>query len=122
MTGLPKMASQIWTIRSPIWPDFAKSEICQKSEICNFAHDFIGLTGQIQIGLGVMPNLNTNLDFSNNFSELCQISDLSLSTPKGVGDLPAKRGRVTTYPWAIFPDLSLGLTPIQRRRPAPPRT
>lgn len=122
MTGQPKMASQIWTIRSQIWPDFAKSEICQKSEIWNFSHDFIELTGQIQICLGVMPNLNTNLDFANSFSELCQISDLSLSTPKGVSDLPAKRGRVTTYPWAIFPDQSLGLTSIQRRRPAPPRT
>ena len=120
MTGPPKMASQIWTIQSQIWPDFAKSETCQKSEIWNLRYDFRWLAGQIQICLGIMPNLRTNLDFVNIFSDLCQIPDLSLSTPKGVGNLPAKRGRVTTYPWAIFPDQSLGLTPIRRRRCTPP--
>jgi len=34
-----------------------------------------------------------------------------LPPPKGVGDLPAKRGRITTYPWASFWDPSLGPSP-----------
>ena len=34
-----------------------------------------------------------------------------LPPPKGVGDLPAKRGRITTYPWASLWDPSLGPNP-----------
>ena len=101
MTNPLKMPCQIWTVRSQIWPDFAKSEICPKSEIWLFALDFNDLMGRFQIWLGCLPNLNPNLDFSNYFKDFCQISDLAKSPPKGVGDLPAKRGRFTTYPLGI---------------------
>ena len=113
MTNPLKMPCQIWTVRSQIWPDFAKSEICPKSEIWLFTLDFNDLMRRFQIWLGCLPNLNPNLDFANDFRDFCQISDLAKSPPKGVGDLPAKRGKFTTYP--------LGIVPGPKSWPDPPR-
>ena len=112
MINPPKMSCQIWTVRSQIWPDFAKSEICSKSEIWHFALDFNDLMRRFQIWLGCLPNLNPNLNFTNEFRDFCQISDLAKSPPKGVGDLPAKRGKFTTYP--------LGTVPGPKSWPDPP--
>ncbi len=98
MTGYLIMMSQIWPIWSQIWPDFAKSEILDKSEIWKFQREFNGLKGRIQIWHDPLTNLKTNLDYINDFSSFRQIPDLSESTPKGVGDLPAKRGRSPPTP------------------------
>lgn len=64
--------------------------------------EFNGLVGEIQIWLGVLPNLEPNLDSINSFSDFCQISDLALSTPKGVGGLPPQGGEVHHPPLGNF--------------------
>jgi len=99
---------KIWTTWSQIWTFRAKFELFHKFEIWLFTYGFNALKGQFQISLGVRPNLTENLKYANDFNTFCQISNFKKSTPKGVGDLPAKRGRITTYPWASFSDPSLG--------------
>jgi hypothetical protein len=102
---------KIWTTWSQIWTYQAKFELFHKFEIWLFTYGFNALKGQFQISLGVRPNLTENLKYANDFNTFCQISNFKKSTPKGVGDLPAKRGRITTYPWASFWDPSLGPSP-----------
>lgn len=86
------MQSEIWRVESEIWPDFAKSGICNLAEIWIFFHDFIGLIGKIQISEGVIRNLIRNLDFAIQINALRQIPDFGISPPKGVGGLPRKGG------------------------------
>ena len=93
---------KIWGLRCQIWPDFAKSEICYKSEIWLLSLIFNGLTGEVQIWLAALPNLETGLDYQRDSSGLCQISDLAPSTPKGVGGLPPQGGEVHHPPLGIF--------------------
>jgi hypothetical protein len=87
-----KSASKICLLRCQIWPDFAKSWIWPGSQIWISPFDFNVLWGAFQICQRAMPNLLTNLEFLNKNRHFCQISDLSESTPKGVGGLPRKAG------------------------------
>jgi hypothetical protein len=87
-----KTASKICLLRCQICPDFAKSWIWPGSQIWISPFDFNALWGEFQIFQKVMPNLLTNLEFLNKNRHFCQISDLSKSTPKGVGGLPRKGG------------------------------
>jgi len=111
MTISLRTTCEIWTTWSQIWTFPAKFELFNKFEIWLFTSGFNVLKGQFQISLGGRPNLMRNLKYTNDFNTLCQISNFKKSTPKGVGDLPAKRGRITTYPWASFWDPSLGPNP-----------
>jgi hypothetical protein len=86
------LPSKIWSPCSEIWPDFAKSGSCAKSEIWLFLLSFNGLGRCFQISDGGLQNLLRNLEILNEISDLCQISDFRKSTPKGVGDLPAVGG------------------------------
>lgn len=108
-----KMPCQICLFHCQIWPDFAKSWIWHGCQIWVSSFHFNDLMRRFQIWLGCLPNLLTNLDFPNNNRHFCQISDLAKSPPKGVGDLPAKRGKFTTYP--------LGIVPGPKSWPDPPR-
>jgi hypothetical protein len=108
MTISLRTTCKIWTTWSQIWTFQAKFELFHKFEIWLFTSGFNGLKGQLQISQGVPPNLMRNLKYTNDFNTFYQISNFKKSTPKGVGDLPAKRGRITTYPWASFWDPSLG--------------
>ena len=121
MSFLPLVHSEIWTQNSGIWPDFAKSEILPESAIWLFPFLFRGLGGCFQISEGPFGNLVRNLDFTNKINGLRQIPDFGTLPPKGVGDLPALRGRVTTYPWAHSPDTTLGLNPVRRQQPDLPK-
>jgi hypothetical protein len=111
MTISLRSTCEIWTTWSQIWTFQAKFELFNNFEIWLFTYGFNVLKGQFQISLGVRPNLMRNLKYTNDFNTFCQISNFKKSTPKGVGDLPAKRGRITTYPWASFWDPSLGPNP-----------
>jgi len=121
MSFLRLVQSEIWAPSSGIWPDFAKSEILPESAIWLFPFPFSGLGCCFQISEGPFRNLVRNLDFTNKINALRQIPDFGTLPPKGVGDLPALRGRVTTYPWAHFPDTTLGLNPIRRQQPDQPK-
>ena len=112
-----KSASKICVFRCQIWPDFAKSWIWPGSQIWVSPFHFNVLWGALQICQWVVPNLLTNLGFLNKNRHFCQISDLSESTPKGVGGLPPQAGRSTTHPWAIFSSPSSGSRSIRRQRP-----
>ena len=111
MTISLRTTCEIWTTWSQIWTFQAKFELFHKFEIWLFASGFNALKGRFQISQGVPPNLMRNLKYTNDFNTFSQISNFKKSTPKGVGDLPAKRGRITTYPWASFWDPSLGPSP-----------
>ncbi|WP_435404861.1 hypothetical protein [Mesobacterium hydrothermale] len=95
-------ASEIWTRKSEIWPDFAKSEICAQSGIWVFCRFFNGLTGLRQISDGLIRNLTRNLDFLNEIMRFCQIPDFGKGTPKGVGGLPPSGGEVHHPPLGDF--------------------
>jgi len=86
------LPSKIWGPCSEIWPDFAKSGACAKSEIWFFLLSFNALKVPCQISEGGLRNLLRNLEILNEISVLCQISDFRKIPPKGVGDLPAVGG------------------------------
>ncbi len=94
--------SEIWTPKSEIWPDFAKSEICAQSGIWIFRQFFNGLARPFQISGGFIRNLPRNLDFLNEIKRLCQIPDFGKGTPKGVGGLPPSGGEVHHPPLGDF--------------------
>ena len=79
-------------IPSEIWPDFAKSGICNLAAIWIFTLFFNGLMDSFQISDGHLRNLIRNLDYLNEFRGFRQIPDFGKSTPKGVGVLPAQGG------------------------------
>ena len=81
MTRETKRRTEIWTLRSEIWPDFAKSGICPKSEIWTYLLISKGLMPPIQISARVFRNLIRNLDFHNNFNSFRKISDFGKSPP-----------------------------------------
>ena len=95
-------ASEIWTRKSEIWPDFAKSGICAQSEIWVFCHLFNDLAHLFQISDGLIRNLTRNLDFLNEIMRFCQIPDFGKGTPKGVGGLPPSGGEVHHPPLGDF--------------------
>lgn len=115
-----KMPCQICLFHCQIWPDFAKSWIWPSFQIWVSSFYFNDLMRQFQIWLGCLPNLHTNLDFPNNNRHFCQISDLAKSPPKGVGDLPAKCGKFTTYPLGILlgPEFWAEINPTTATRSA----
>jgi len=52
-----------------------------------------------------------SMNSSLNTTGYAKVQKPDLPPLKGVGDLPAKRGRIATYPWASFWDPSLGPNP-----------
>jgi len=94
--------SEIWHLKSEIWPDFPKSEILSKSGIWLFLFSVRHLSAQLQISDGGIRNLIRNLDYPFNINSFCQIPDFGKSTPKGVGGLPATGGESHHLPPGKF--------------------
>lgn len=89
-------------VRSPgFCPESADSAPRANSGFWLFRFDFSGLECSCQNPECAFRILFRSLEVLFRINALEQISESGKLPPKGVGDLPARRGRVTTYPWAI---------------------
>ncbi|WP_156465208.1 hypothetical protein [Mesorhizobium sp. Root552] len=123
--------SGFWVKSSGFWPESVESAPHAESEIWLFLFVFSGLEGAFQNPESSFRILRRILEILFQIKALEQISEFGKLPPKGVGDLPAKRGSVTTYPWANFSGSSLApridpttATPYRQapdRRHLPPR-
>src|SRR5690606_31923536 len=89
---------EFW-LRSPgFWPESANSAPRANSGFWLFRFVFSGLEGAFQNPEGPFRILLRSLEVPFRIKVLEQIPEFGKVPPKGVGDLTAKRGRVTTYP------------------------
>ena len=100
MKKMPAPGTQIAPENSEFLQEIAGNRVLENSEFLNSRNKTNGLRRKSETRR--MPDLRSCEFLKNTSDFIClrRNSELGFSYPKGVGVLPAKRGRDTTYPGA----------------------